>query len=738
MPSVGTSPRRREGPEKVCGLAKYIDDYPLEGCLHGVTVRSASACGRLKGLRFDPSFPWSEFIVVTAKDIPGRNVVTLIDETQPLLAEGIVRHMHEPVAVIGHPDRARAYEALRHVTVEVEAEEPLLDIDVSLAGKTLVYGKDNVFKDILIEKGDLARGFAGAYRVVEGEYWVPHQEQAYIENNGMAAWVEPDGTIVVHGSMQCPYYIHKALKPVFDLPSEKIRVIQATTGGGFGGKEEYPNMLAGHAALLALKSKRPVKIVYDRAEDMAATTKRHPARVRHKTAVAKDGRLRAMDIEVVMDGGAYMTLSPVVISRGALHATGPYEVPHVRVAAKCVATNTPPNGAFRGFGAPQTLFAAELHMDRVAEALGMDPVALRRKNIFKVGSVTHTGQVLRESVGAGPVLERVVKRSGWAKKRRDYARWNKGARATWRGIGLAVTQHGGGFTGAGELYLASEAAVAVTREGFFRVLAANTEIGQGTNTMFSQIAADALGVPLERVSVEVPDTSKVPDSGPTVASRTCMVVGEIVRKAAVLAKDALRAAGADLTDERSLREAARRLCAGELQKTFIAKYEKPETMVWDEKNYKGDAYAAFSYGCVAADLEIDRLTYEVTIRKLYTAQDIGSVIHPLMAEGQVIGGLAQGVGWALLENAVYKGGAMTNASLTNYLIPTSVDTPPMEVDLLPAPYSGGPFGAKGVGELPMDPPGPAIAAAVAHALGAWPMRLPVLPELVMELAEAKR
>ncbi|MBI4345939.1 MAG: xanthine dehydrogenase family protein [Elusimicrobia bacterium] len=723
MPAVGSSPLRREGADKVCGLARYIDDYAIDGCLHGVTLRSSVAAGRIKSVTLDPAFPWDEYVVARPSDIPAANYVALIENDQPLLADGVVRHKHEPILLIAHPSRQKAYQALDHVKVEYELETPNFDID----------GGGRVFKDILIEKGDLAAGFEKAWKVVESEYWVPHQEQTYIENNGMAARVEADGTIVVEGSMQCPYYIHKALKAIFGLPDAKVRVIQATTGGGFGGKEEYPSMLAGHAALLAHVSKRPVKMIYDRAEDMMATTKRHPARVRFKSAIAKDGRLVAQDIDVVMDGGAYLTLSPVVLSRGALHATGPYGCPNVRVRARAVATNTPPNGAFRGFGAPQTLFAAEVQMDRLAAAGGLDPVAIRRKNLYKKGSITHTGQKLELSIGTSEVLEKTLRLSGWAAKRRANRAWNRAKEPTWRGTGVALVHHGAGFTGAGEVYLASEAGVGIDREGRVRVLTANTEIGQGTNTIFAQIAADTLGVAFERVHVAVPDTSQVPNSGPTVASRTCMVVGGLVHRAAGMLRRAVVDAGGSFKDPKKLKGAAAKLCGGKDERVFVAKYEKPGWVSWDDKAYQGDAYACYSYGCVVVDLEIDRTTYEIRLREVTTAQDIGKAVHPRFVEGQIIGGVVQGLGYALLENVVMKDGGMANASLTNYIIPTAADTPRFKVAIVEKPYQGGPFGAKGVGELPMDPPAPAVANAIYDAIGKSPSRLPILPETILEL-----
>ncbi|HVE14610.1 MAG TPA: xanthine dehydrogenase family protein molybdopterin-binding subunit [Elusimicrobiota bacterium] len=728
MTAVGKSLHRREGPDKLRGVAKYIDDYVFPNCLHGVTLRSTISCGRVLKVEQDPAFDWSEFTVATAADIPGKNCVPFLQEDQLLLARDRVNHPMEPIALVAHASRERAYEALAHFRVEYAPEEPALTMEDSLRLRRTIYPPDNVFKDILISKGDTAHGFAGAHVVVEGEYRVPWQEQAYIENNGMAAYFDSDGTLVAMGSMQCPYYVHKALKVIFDLPAPRVRVIQTTTGGGFGGKEDYPSVLAGHAALLAWKAKRPVKIVYDRTEDMAATTKRHPAKVRHRSGFDREGRLSAQDIDVVMDGGAYMTLSPVVLSRGAIHAAGPYACPNVRIRARAVATNTPPNGAFRGFGAPQTLFAAELHMDKAARTLGLDPAELRRRNILREGSVTATGQVLRTSVGMDEALEATLQMSRWPALRASCEKWNASSRKTWRGAGLAAVYHGSGFTGSGEVYLASKAGIALTREGRVKVLAASTEIGQGTNTMFAQIAADALGIPASLVDVETPDTAKVPDSGPTVASRTCMVVGGLVAKAAAKLKAELAPRGKFPNTQAALRRAAASLCAGAPQREFIAQYEKPAEIQWDDRTYSGDAYGSFGYAAMVAHVEVDRSTYEVRVLKLWTAQEIGRAVNPALAEGQIIGGSAQAVGYALYENPIFRDGRMVNASLTNYVIPTAPDTPPMEVALLEKPYRHGPFGAKGLGEMPMDVPGPAIAAAVHHATGVWVPKLPILPE----------
>src|SRR6202158_1701763 len=396
---IGKPIPRKEGRRKVTGGALYVDDLSFPGMLHGVTVRSSIPRGRIKGISFEGDIPWDEFTIVTAKDIRGlklgENYVALILNDQPYLADEIVNHPEEPIVLLAHSDKYLLEEARRHVRVEYEEMPAIFSLQDSLAQKEIIWGDDNVFKKFLVDKGNVDDVWAKADFIVEGEYETGAQEQLYIENNGAIAIANSDEGVTVWGSMQCPYYVHKALIKLFALPEEKIRVIQTETGGGFGGKEEYPSMIAGHAALLAWKSGKAVKIMYDRAEDMVATTKRHPSVTRHRTAVSKDGKLLAMEIDFTIDGGAYETLSPVVLSRGTIHAAGPYACPNVRIRSRAVATNAPPHGAFRGFGAPQSVFALERHLDRVAEAVGIAPDELRRRNFIREGQTLAVGQVVK-------------------------------------------------------------------------------------------------------------------------------------------------------------------------------------------------------------------------------------------------------------------------------------------------------------------------------------------------------
>jgi CO/xanthine dehydrogenase Mo-binding subunit len=330
---VGKSAPRKEGRRKVTGAALYIDDLTFPEMLHGVTVRSSIPRGHIKNIAFEGDIPWDQIAVVTPKDIPGENHVALIINDQPYLADGVTNHPEEAIILLAHPDKYLLEEARRNVRMDYEELPALFTLEDSVSKKEIIWGEDNVFKSFLVDKGNVDDVWKSADLVVDGEYHTGAQEQLYIENNGVISIANPAEGVTVWGSMQCPYYVHKALVKLFALPEDKIRVIQTETGGGFGGKEEYPSMIAGHAALLAWKTGKPVKIIYDRAEDMVATTKRHPSRTRHRTAVTKDGKLLAMEIDFVIDGGAYCTLSPVVLSRGTIHAAGPYSCPNVRFTA---------------------------------------------------------------------------------------------------------------------------------------------------------------------------------------------------------------------------------------------------------------------------------------------------------------------------------------------------------------------------------------------------------------------
>jgi CO/xanthine dehydrogenase Mo-binding subunit len=757
-PIIGTSPIRKEGLAKVTGRAQYVDDITLPGMWYGATVRSTIARGHITSITFDPAINWSEFTIVTVADIPGENTIIHLTKDHLCLAVDQINHYGEPILLLAHPNKSVLPAAVAAVHISYEEQPGVFTIEDSEAGaagdgtKVIWRGDDpkhhspNTFKSYIMRKGDeplidadMEAIFTSADFVVEGEYRTGAQEQLYIENNGVIAEAlrAPDGTlesVTVSGSMQCPYYLVHALEQVFHLPSEKCRVIQTETGGAFGGKEDFPSVIGSHAALLAMKSGHPVKICYDRAEDLIGTTKRHPSRTRHRTAVSRDGKLLAGEIEVALDGGAYVTLSPVVLSRACIHAPGPYHWPHLTVRAKAMATNIPPHGAFRGFGAPQTLFALERHMDRIAHTIGLTPEEFRRRNFLSTGMRTATGQLLTDPVDMDGLLTRALRESKYHARRAEFDRTNPTSPIK-RGIGFAAFMHGSGFTGSGERRLNSLVTVEVTPEGQPNILVSSTEFGQGTNTILAQVCAQALRLPYDDVLVAQPDTARVPNSGPTVASRTAMIVGKLVERASQSLCAALVSSGLphDYTPEQ-FKSAARQYVTTHGTLSASARYELPPgtQIFWDDDQYKGDAYPTYAWAVYVAEVAVDTRTFFPEVTEFHALQEVGRVIHPILAAGQIEGGVAQGIGYALYEKCVYQDGRMANNQMTNYIMPTAADIPPIHVYFEEVPSIHGPDGAKGIGELPMDGPAPAILNAIEHATGLAFTEIPLLPEDIFE------
>ena len=730
---IGRSVLRKEGRDKVTGAAKYVDDIVMPGLLYGATVRSQFARGIIKRITFDPAFNWSDFVMVTAKDIPGKNCVALISEDQPCLAERNVNHPEEPILLLAHENPSLLRKAVDRVSIEYEPLPAIFTMEESERLSLVIWGEDNIFKTFLIEKGDIEGIWTNADYIVEGQYTTGAQEQLYIENNGMIAEFDATKGITVWGSLQCPYYVHKALMGLLGLSAERVRVVQAETGGAFGGKEDYPSMIAAHAALLAIKSGRPVKIIYDRLEDMTATTKRHPSRTRHRTAVNKRGEILGGEIEFTIDGGAYATLSSVVLSRGTIHAGGPYYWPSVRIRSKAVATNAPPHGAFRGFGAPQSLFALERHMDRIAQVVGISPAEIRRRNFLKKGQTTTTEQIVNDEIDLAQMLERALAISDYSAKKHQFARANRQSSVK-RGIGIAAFFHGAGFTGSGERYLASVVGVEASAEHGVRVLVSSTEFGQGTNTVLCQIAAETLGLSYDDVQIAQPDTGQVPNSGPTVASRTAMIVGNLVRSAAEGVKKTVMASGrlASMYSQEEFRTAIRDHIEQHGPLRSFARYDPPPDIFWDDEKYRGEAYAAFAWAVYVAEVAVDLSTYSVSVEDFVALQEIGRVLNPTLATGQIVGGVAQGIGFALYEKVTWKDGRMQNGQMTNYIMPTSADLPPIRVFFEEKGYTHGAYGSKGIGELPMDGPAPAILNAIEDALETPFDSIPLMPEDVFE------
>ena len=737
MTGIGQSPPRPDGFAKASGAALYADDLVRPGMWFGATVRGQQAHARLDGVRPAAEGTAEPFVFLTAADLPGPNGIQLLDDSWPILASGELRHVGEPIALVAAPSRLAARAVAAAAEVEATPLPAVLDLATAAAGPPM--------SECAMGCGEVDEALAAAPVVVEGTWSTGHQEHIYIECQAVTAWVEDDGTLVVHGSMQCPYYVHKALVHALALPAERVRVLASVVGGGFGGKEDFPSVIAVHAALLARAAGRPVRMAYDRHEDIVGTTKRHPAVIHHRTGVAEDGTLLALDIDVTFDGGAYRTLSPVVLSRAVLHATGPYRCAAVRVRGRVLATHTAPNGAFRGFGAPQTQFAMERQMDAVGRRLGLDPLEVRRRNVVRPGDRLPTGQVLDDSTCAEACLERAAARTDFQRRwrRLEEERDHRADGETRRGIGLSLFFHGAGFTGSGERRMESPVGARLRADGRLEVLTAMTDMGQGCAAVFPQIAVAAGGLGEDDVVIAAPDTARVPDSGPTVASRTTMIVGATIARAVahmtgrVMAWwEAARGPGWELRGGRltgpddtvTFRAAAREFLAAGGDGELTEYHRPPDWQQFDEESYQGAAYPAFGWGCDVVEVEVDPDTLGVRATAVTAVAEVGRALHPVLCAGQIEGGTLQAVAWALCEEIKMEGGRYLNDRLATYIIPTVRDAPRLTVELLEHPSEAGPFGAKGVGELPMDGGAPATAQAVENATGIPVPAIPATPE----------
>lgn len=759
---VGKGVPRLDGEAKVKGQARYVDDLSFPGMLYGKAIRSERPHAQIRHLDLSRVLAHPKVVcVVTAADIPGRNCVPIIYEDMPLLAEEEVRYVGEPIALLAAETPEDAEEAARLAHIEYEDLPAVFDpLEALKPGAPQVAvptaaENGNVFNHMVIRKGDVEKGFAEAEVIVEGEYRVGYQEHAYLEPQGMIAVPEENG-IAIYGTLQCPFYVQKAVAAVLGLPLSRVRVVQTTTGGGFGGKEDVPSQVAAMAAVLAWKSGRPVKVVFDRAEDILTTSKRHPALVRYKTGAKKDGTLTAVEVEFYYNAGAYQTLSSAVLWRGLVHAPGPYRIPHVKVDGYSVATNTVPCGAFRGFGSPEVIFAHESQMDELARRLGLDPLELRRRNALREGEETATAQVLTESVGLLSCIDRARELSRWEERKRLVEEFNRRERFRRRGLGVSTVMYGVGLGAKAPLLDKAGAYVKLEADGSVTVAVGNTEMGQGAMTVLAQIAAEALEVPLSAVQVAPVDTSRVPDSGPTVASRTTTVQGLAVLDAARKLKARVNLAVQEVlgcsnfvVEGQSFynpKDPKHRVSLAEVARwMWVHNWDMGATgwaeaapVDWDYKTGLGNAYFVYAFACHIAEVEVDVITGETRVCGFWAVHDSGKIVNPKTAYGQVVGGIAQGIGYALLEELEAKDGRILYPSFTAYHIPTALDMPEeIGVEFVEAPYSGGPYGAKGLGEVPLMASHAAVANAISAATGGRLREYPAIPERVLSLLEAK-
>lgn len=743
---IGAPVLRPDAVDKVRGEAKYVGDLVFTGMLYGRVIRSSVSHARinridLSGVEKDPSV----VCTVMPDEIPGENIVHVIYDDQPALAKGIVRYIGEPIALVAARNRIGAERAAELAKIDYAplpvVSDPiaaLADDAPAVAMPDVVEESKNVFNHMRLRKGDVEDGFAQADVIVEGEYSTGYQEHAYLETQGAIAVPEENGAMAIYGAMQCPFYVQGAVARVLGLPLSKVRVVQTTTGGAFGGKEDVPSLVSSLAALLAWKTHRPVKLVYDREEDILTSSKRHPAIVRYRSGARKDGTLTAIEVDFVYNAGAYQTLSSAVLWRGVMSAAGPYRIPHVKIDGRSVATNTVPCGAFRGFGSPQVIFAHESQMDRLADQLGIDRLEIRHRNALVVGDETATEQRLDESVGLLETIEEANRLAHWEKRLREVEEFNASVRDRRRGLGISSVIYGVGLGGKAPFLDKAGAYMKLEADGSISLAVGTVEMGQGLITALTQIVSEALSVPVDRIHIAQVDSSRVPDSGPTVASRGTMMSGLAILDAAAKLKERIHAVAQDLSIPKEgiasrLQDIAQAFWTRNLDPA-VEGWAKGAPVDWDPKTGLGNAYMVYAYATHIAEVEVDLVTGEVSVEEFSAVHDSGRILNRRLASGQVEGGIAQGLGFALMEEIPEENGHLMTTGFTTYRIPTIRDVAQkIEVDFVEAIYSKGPFGAKGLGEVPLMAAHTAVSRAVAHALSADVTTYPLSPERVKEL-----
>jgi CO/xanthine dehydrogenase Mo-binding subunit len=751
---VGKRVPRIDSARKVLGEPIYAADRIPKGALHVKLVSAAYPHAKLLSVDASAALEVKGVTrVLTFHDVPGVNVSSCIIPDRPLFAHDRVRCFGDIVAAVVAESPGAAAEAAEKVRVEYEPLQVITTPVESLkSDAVMIHESGNVCRHLTIRKGDVERGFAQSDLIVENTYTTQFQEPVPIEPEAGFSLPGPDGSLTFIGAMQNPHYVRGAIARIVGVTEDKVRVIQADTGGTFGTKsDEVVFDIGGITGIASLLTEKPVALVLSREESMIMHSKRHPFTIRHKTGVTKDGLLCAAEIELVADTGGYASNGPLVLIRALFHSAGPYVIPNVLADAKCVYTNNTVAGSFRGFGNPQAHFAAESQMDAIAEKLKMDPLEFRLKNILGPGASTVSGQVLDDSVGLEECVRIVRARSGWDRKRVQY----KSRRGdVERGIGIALMYHGNSIGPEGTDTATATVTVTKNKVSFKVGL---VEYGSGARSGLAQIIAETIGVPLERVVDEPADTGTTADSGGTFASRTTVMGGNAVLKAASALRGKLNYVAAELlhcdTSEVTIRSGVvtcsekrrGRLSFEELVKACEARgVGLTESAAFtatgcffDEATGQGTPYLQYTFGAVVAEVEVDRISGLVRATKFTTAYDVGKAINPTGLEGQIEGGTAQGLGYGLMEELIHRNGAVVNPNLGDYLIPTFADVPPIESTIVERPGKLGPFGAKAMGEPPIVAPAAALANAVFHATGTRVRDLPITPYKVIVSLERR-
>lgn len=693
MSDISISIKKVDSDIKMAGLAKYINDYKLDNMLFAKTVRSPYAKARIKKIEL-PKLP-KGYYIVDYKDIPGKNYVSIIFDDMPIFAEEYVNYIGEPIMLVIGEDKNVITDIIDKIKIEFEELEPLFEYTNSAI-------------NYAFDKGNPKQAFNNAYKIIEFDYETGYQEQLYIEPQGMIGHLEGEDKITLVGSIQCPYYVKNAILAIMGVKDDQVRVKQAAVGGAFGGKEEFPSLMATQLAVAVNKIKKPIKMIYDREEDVSVTTKRHPSKIKLSAAINKDNEILGFKANVALDGGAYIGLSGVVLQRAMLASTGAYTIDNLEVTGDVFLTNTVPNGAFRGFGAPQMLFAVEMFIHHIAKELNIDPLELRLKYLAKQGDNTSTSGMFRDPIIMDQLIKEAMEMSDYKRKVKEYSKED-----VYKGIGMSWFLHGCGFTGSGEAkHIKALVKLHKLASNDVKILIAAVDMGQGVLTTMKKLVSNILEIPIEDVIYDNPDTDYVPDSGPTVASRTMMIVGGLVARAAKQLKEKWVDGEEIIVSER---------------------YKQPEYIKWDEVKLQGDAYPAYSWGVNIVEVEVDKSTYEVTVKDVWSTYDVGKAIDERIILGQADGGTMQGIGYGTIEIMNHKQGRIMQRNVTDYIIPTAGDSPRMHTKIIDNPYPLGPYGAKGAGELTLVGGAPAVALAIENAIGAKIQKIPASPEYIMEV-----
>ncbi len=751
MSIIGQSLTRPDAARKTTGETRFLTDISVENMVHGAPVYSSIPFGEFKTIDLSIAEKVDGFIAfVSAQDVPVENQIGVIIPDQPLFADKTVRYVGDSIGLVIAKTPEAAVAASRLIKVDYVEENPYLSIDESRDATENFIHESNLACQHRVRKGDTDSGFKEADHIFEARFKTPYQEHYYLEPQACIVIPEKDGKIKILGSLQCPFYIQKAVARVFGIATDKILVEQAPTGGAFGGKEDIPSEVCARAAVAAVKIGLPVKVVYNRRDDIQLTSKRHPFQMHYKVGVKHDGTLVAANILLEENAGAYATLSTVVSYRSAAQAMGPYVIPHIHVDSNSYYTNLPPTGAFRGFGSPQAAFGHERMMNIIADKLNMDPVEIRLKNIVKPGSETQTAQVLNESVGAEETIRKATKSANWTHFNPDQSGRYK------HGIGISTIHYGNCLGAAGWHMDGSGVNIKISPSGDIYVAYGLVEMGQGSETVVTQMTGDALGVSPNRIIVLPTDSVQVPDSGPAVASRNVVMTGNAIRNAAqtlmpILKKAASELMGCDASEiaimddkvtdiesgtEISFHELCDFMGKSNVPMEFTGWWHTPK-LEYNAETGIGEAYFSYSFATHIAKVRVDTLTGQVFVDKIIAAHDVGKAINPAGIEGQVEGGSAQGIGWATTEDFKMDRGVVTTPNLSTYLLPTALDVAEVETIIVEKPEPEGPWGAKGIGEPSIIPTAGAIANAVSSALGIQMNEIPLTPERVLNAINGK-